>query len=92
MSMLGWYGTNIPPLWGGPAFPDDVSAGMSLRDYFAAKAMFALLANTEAFNQAREIAGSHAVYVEEEVAEWAYLYADAMLRHRSGETPKAKPL
>ena len=30
---------------GGPAFPEDCGSGMSLRDYFAAKAMAALITN-----------------------------------------------
>jgi hypothetical protein len=29
---------------GGPAFPEDVNPGMTLRDYFAAKAMQGMLA------------------------------------------------
>lgn len=57
-----------------PAFPivnnGGVLPGMSLRDYFAAKAMAAAIANTgERYN----------VF---EVAEWAYMQADAMIKER----------
>ena len=57
---------------GGPAFPTQVASyeGMTLRDYFAAKAMQAMLqlgADSEAF---------------EEDAEMSYQMADAMLRAR----------
>lgn len=60
---------------GGPAFPQktDITlsySGMTLRDYFAAKAMQAMLqlgADSEAF---------------EEDAEMSYQMADAMLRAR----------
>lgn len=63
---------------GGPAFPheDTMSAalrpGMTLRDYFAAKAMQAIVANEPTF--AKE-------YVEM-AAKDAYAYADAMLKAR----------
>lgn len=68
---------------GGPAFPfgqtDSVSGqlvngwgseGMTLRDYFAAKAMQGALANPEV----KESAGAR--------SEWAYEIADAMLKAR----------
>ena len=55
---------------GGPAFPvesgDTVDFGMTLRDYFAAKAMEALLHN----------------WKEEVVPQMAYRMADAMLAER----------
>ena len=60
---------------GGPAFsvPRDAPAdGMSLRDYFAAKAMAAMLT----------IEDVHLNYGESEVAVWSYQQADAMLKQR----------
>jgi hypothetical protein len=65
---------------GGPAFPvqsvyiedqETNSHGMSLRDYFAAKAMQGLLT--------AEIVGE---YSNEHVAEIAFMLADAMLKAR----------
>jgi len=71
---------------GGPAFPPQIAcdadgiyqevsvygvqSGMSLRDYFAAKAMQALCMNPSA--------------TSELVAQAAYLVADAMLKERAG--------
>ena len=55
---------------GGPAFPKNYGVpreGMTLRDYFAAKAMQGLLANPE--------------FYEDEVG-YAYKIADAMLAER----------
>jgi hypothetical protein len=58
---------------GGPAFPTSLTArrdeyiGISTRDYFAAKAMAAILAATGGERNA------------EVLAEDAYIYADAML-------------
>ena len=71
---------------GGPAFPHFKFAengkveilpqdGMTLRDYFAAKALDAL------------ISLPHTKGTETEFAEWAYAYADAMLAARK-ETSK----
>jgi hypothetical protein len=67
---------------GGPAFPFEyfdeqlqrarVMHGMTLRDYFAAKAMQGLLAGLT----------STTVWSQDEVAETAYNVADAMLRAR----------
>jgi hypothetical protein len=47
--------------------------GMDLRDYFAAKAMQALVAKTVEQDEPAEIA-----------AEAAYLFADAMMKARNG--------
>jgi hypothetical protein len=62
--------------YGGPAFPHNSkrcgSGGMTLRDYFAAKAMHGLLAN-----------GHQGSF--EQVAEESYLCADAMLDTRSSK-------
>lgn len=55
---------------GGPAFPGGwYQPGMSLRDYFAAKAMAAILTHRDAFEDSGE----------SEVARMAYNQADAML-------------
>ncbi|XUV83522.1 hypothetical protein ACREYP_08915 [Enterobacter sp. TMH.L2] len=66
---------------GGPAFPElgnvaynsewDNQPGMTLRDYFAAKAMQGELASGESSQKA------------ENIAEWAYSVADAMIKARS---------
>ena len=57
---------------GGPAFPHQsygaVRAGMTLRDYFAAKAMQGMLANGESGLQ--------------KLSQAAYIVADAMLKAR----------
>lgn len=52
------------------AFPPDVAKGMTLRDYFAAKAMQGLLANSE-------VQATHAEFAAE-----SYKMADAMLKAR----------
>jgi hypothetical protein len=73
---------------GGPAFPLQdwdpviqsrrIDTGMTLRDYFATKAMQGLLANgdgpTAPWFDDRGMAG---------VAAWAYIVADAMLAERA---------
>ena len=63
---------------GGPAFPtpryergDMYSLGMTLRDYFAAKAMQGLIGT-----------GTERGMIYDRVAEVAYMYADAMLKAR----------
>jgi hypothetical protein len=58
---------------GGPAFPHSgyEQYGMSLRDYFAAKAMAAFIAKDDnAFDSASK------------AAEWAYEQSDAMIKER----------
>ena len=57
---------------GGPAFPDQYKNGMTLRDYFAAKAMQGFMANK----------ANPMHYQPEEDGRWAYLIADAMLKAR----------
>jgi hypothetical protein len=62
----------------GPAFPRTQypnETGMTLRDYFAAKALQGLLADPEPFEDCGE--GLPMAYAYE-----AYVYADAMLRER----------
>ena len=59
---------------GGPAFPldrDVVNVGMTLRDYFAAKAMAAYWSDPT-------VAGDYKT-----AAAWAYDMADAMLEQRN---------
>ena len=62
---------------GGSAFPivgrkhDVVEAGMTMRDYFAAKAMQGFNANPELIELNNQ-----------KVAEWSYAIADAMLEAR----------
>lgn len=62
---------------GGPAFPAPAGVqhiteqGMTLRDYFAAKAMQGMLAASENYSTS-------------ELALYAYDVADAMLRQREG--------
>jgi hypothetical protein len=64
---------------GGPAFPFAPSSthfsgsGMTLRDYFAAKAMQGLIEAT---------VGPETVWTPDELAESAYVMADAMLSQR----------
>lgn len=57
-----------------PAFPSDFFAqkGMTLRDYFAAKAMAAMLS----------IEQVHLDHGETEIATWAYQQAEAMMEAR----------
>lgn len=62
------------------AFPNDATPredGMTLRDYFAAKAMQSVMVG-EAYNH---------VKTSEEVANWAYTITDAMLRERLKQKP-----
>lgn len=62
---------------GGPAFPYGTAyAGMTLRDYFAAKAMHGWLSTYGSDH------GIDGVY-EEGVAEFAYEMADAMMKARN---------
>jgi hypothetical protein len=67
---------------GGPAFPHDDRAkaygreGMALRDYFAAKAMGAII------HLVVEVDGTMTRHAVDAVTEGAYVVADAMLRAR----------
>lgn len=63
---------------GGPAFPVGVTNGMTLRDYFAAKAM-------QSYTSDKEFVDACAFMekdVKEEIARVAYAQADAMLQAR----------
>lgn len=67
---------------GGPAFPHDAPGayesemithhGLSMRDYFAAQVIQAMVTNPESANG----------FTFDERAEWAYMQADAMLKAR----------
>ena len=78
---------------GGPAFPTETEFsylhGMTLRDYFAAKAMQALIEKTELMIQAtlenNEVIGSTDEFLavhKAGICESSYKYADAMLKAR----------
>ena len=67
---------------GGSAFPQPATAdgygtntygGMSLRDYFAAKALIAIIGHGDIFTHEEH----------SDVARWAYGYSDAMLVERA---------
>ena len=70
---------------GGPAFPCAESenhyrdVGMTLRDYFAAKAMQGLIAHEE---RAKQLGSHNLGDFDERVAVAAYRYANAMLKAR----------
>lgn len=82
---------------GGPAFPggvnqvytnvelgDPTQEGMTLRDYFAAKAIQGLLSNPSGPIQANGMSGwDFCNCTPSDVALTAYTVADAMLKHRS---------
>ena len=70
---------------GGPAFPvpglheNNDYDGMTLRDYFAAKAMQGLIAHEE---RAKQLGSHNLGDFDVRVAVCAYRYADAMLKAR----------
>jgi hypothetical protein len=57
---------------GGCAFPSDRSFGMTLRDYFAAKAMQGMLAACTGWSEQEQ----------ERLAKCSYMLADEMLKRR----------
>jgi hypothetical protein len=59
------------------AFPDDGHFGISIRDYFAARAMQGMFSNSELTT----VVNSH-----DQFAELSYRMADAMLRAREHDT------
>lgn len=83
---------------GGPAFPatlidsdrnvifNNEQIGMTLRDYFAAKAMQARLSDYESAISLKAAADKHGIPIAEEVAVQAYAFADAMLRVRENKS------
>lgn len=74
---------------GGPAFPQNrppnstVNGGMTLRDYFAAKAMQAVLASNDATAIRRAMEKAQVQSPDELFARNAYQMADAMLKERA---------
>jgi hypothetical protein len=77
---------------GGPAFPENdgmgcVHEGMTLRDYFAAKAVAGCLANPSVQDWDRkEMDTGDPKLFAEDVALQAYFIADAMLAERNKDT------
>lgn len=68
---------------GGPAFPlpnryDEIGQGMTIRDYFAARAMQGMLSNTDEADMRMHERGEFASVM----ATNAYIFADAMLKAR----------
>ena len=67
---------------GGPAFPTPThnlqNDGMTLRDYFAAKAMQGMLADPDTARTVQKARRK----LDEAVADMAYMFADAMLKAR----------
>jgi hypothetical protein len=62
-----------------PAFPSgQYQLGMTLRDYFAAKAMQGLLANPKLANEILKNGGAQSGWIEDS----AWAFADAMLKER----------
>lgn len=89
------------PADGGPAFPlatgqrqigpheyeYDVKAGMTLRDYFAAKcaaAMVSTISDDTGYLRLRNLADSHGMGLSEWIASEAYKQANAMIAARAG--------
>lgn len=65
---------------GGPAFPVGTAfQGMTLRDYFAAKAMQGLLANPKLANEILKHGGDQSGWIEDS----AWAFADEMLKARN---------
>ncbi|EFN8927562.1 hypothetical protein JBO41_17455 [Enterobacter asburiae] len=62
---------------GGPAFPTQGYEGVTLRDYFAAKALAGWLASFPGDDVHPVVSG-----VAEKIAEQAYALADAMIKAR----------
>ena len=78
---------------GGPAFPfaieldfSERTHGMTLRDYFAAKAMVGYLSNSQIFKRCLDIAEHDSDYGGDEdnvIARHCYCLADAMLKEKN---------
>lgn len=70
---------------GGPAFPRDYCSdqfGMTLRDYFAAKAMASFIASDTINNLIRARVSGTTLQGFDVLADMAYVQADAMLKAR----------
>lgn len=77
---------------GGPAFPCPVGhiechhpVGMTLRDYFAAKAMAAQLTNSDMIEAVNHLEEEGETSGELLIARASYQYADAMLKAREAK-------
>ena len=57
-------------------------SGMDLRDYFAAKAMQALITHYGAYGEDNQYGNDYKVPDVNEVSEYCYIQADAMLEKR----------
>lgn len=71
---------------GGCAFPTIEAGseyGMTLRDYFAAKAMASILANPDLMSISDDVVWATTKRRDEWVSEQAYAFADAMLAERA---------
>ena len=74
---------------GGPAFPvregmlEKTQTGMSLRDYFAAKAMHAAITSEDALSIFGQRAKANGLDPVDLVAHSSYAMADAMLKARA---------
>jgi len=73
------------PVWelNGKDIPEMTGFGMTLRDYFAAKAMQSMLLDTKQFAGCG-LEEAPLAAVPDIIAGWSYLTADAMLRAREG--------
>ncbi|KDC59409.1 hypothetical protein L512_3547 [Bordetella bronchiseptica MBORD624] len=77
---------------GGPAFPGpdqtectvDIHEGMTLRDYFAARAMLGIITGDSPWRSAKYTPDNRLTNVEND-AKLAYRYADAMLAARGAQ-------
>jgi hypothetical protein len=67
---------------GGPVFPGYGKPGITLRDYFAAKAMQGWLANPTATPVEAGIEGASPQDLADVAATFAYIVADSMLKAR----------
>lgn len=67
---------------GGHAFPDFLHDGMTLRDYFAAKAMQGLFDSAIDWFPTGQKADEESLKVFKDIAQDSYAMADAMLKAR----------
>lgn len=65
---------------GGPAFPNQGYEGLTIRDYFAAKAMQSIVSSPKEMESLIDTLGAKTAYAK--VSETAYVIADEMLRAR----------
>lgn len=65
---------------GGPAFPNQGYEGLTIRDYFAAKAMQSIVSSPKEMESLIDTLGAKTAYAM--VSETAYVIADEMLRAR----------